>query len=91
MSKLQEEMRKKWAQVVAKAWTDEKFKKKLMEQSGQVLKEHGIEASSGQHFKIIEDTKTTRYLVIPSKPEGKLSETELKNMAAAGQWVPVSM
>lgn len=73
----------KWAQIVAKAWMDEKFKHRLINQPRQVLKEQGIDLPSHLNIKIVEDTKETIYLHIPIKPEGTLSETELKNIAAA--------
>ena len=80
--KSQEENRKKWAQVVAKAWQDPAFKTKLLKSPAQTLKEFGIEGK-GMTYKIVEASKDETYFILPAKPEGKLSEAELRNIAAA--------
>lgn len=74
---------KEWAEIVAKAWMDERFKKELLSHPEKVLKEYGIDLP-GSKFKVVEDTGNTVHLVLPKKPEGNLSEHELKNIAAAG-------
>lgn len=80
---MKKKYQKEWAEIVAKAWMDEKFKKQLLSHPEKVLKEYGID-TSGLKFKIIEDTGNTIHLVLPKKPEGKLSQHELKDIAAAG-------
>ncbi len=79
-----EDMKKKWAKVIATAWLDQKFKKHLIEHPEQALKEHGIDAPKGVHYKVLEDTEKNHHLVIPQKPTGTLSEAELTKIAAAG-------
>ncbi len=78
-----EENRRKWNEVIAKAWMDPQFKSKLLANPDQVLKEHGISAKNG-NFKIIQARKNEYCLILPEKPEGSFSETELRNIAAAG-------
>ncbi len=73
----------KYAQIGAKAWIDPKFKSKLIASPEATLKENGID-SKGMKCKVVEAQKNEFYFVIPAKPEGNLSETELKNVAAAG-------
>lgn len=77
-----EATQKKWAQVITKAWMDPKFKTKLLTSPEAVLKEYGL--TEAQHsYKIIEAKKNELCFVLPPKPEGSLSEAELKNLAAA--------
>ena len=82
--KKNEDSRKKWAHVLAKAWMDEKFKRHLIASPQQALKECGIQMDKNINYKVLEDTDRTHHLVIPQKPEGILSETELLKIAAAG-------
>ncbi|HSX14257.1 MAG TPA: NHLP leader peptide family RiPP precursor [Chlamydiales bacterium] len=74
---------KKWNQMVAKSWLDPKFKEKLLAHPEQTLKENGFALKAHTKYKIIESHKHEVCLVLPAKPEGNLSETELKNIAAA--------
>ncbi len=77
-----EEMSKKWAEIVAKAWMQEGFKKELLAHPEKVLKEHGIDLH-GTRCKIHADSKEMINLVLPNKPAGNLSEQALKAIAAA--------
>ncbi len=79
---MQHELEKKWAEIVAKAWTDESFKRRLFSDPSKVLKEFGIDLH-GKQFKMHENSKDTFHCVFPSKPEGHLSEQKLKDIAAA--------
>lgn len=51
------------AKVVAKAWTDENFKEKLLNDSETVLKELGYFGLQGEHIKIVENTDTVHNLI----------------------------
>lgn len=84
--KKSEELHKKWAQIVAKAWMDPQFKSKLIAKPQEILKEHGL--ADGQHvYKIIEAKKNEICFVLPAKPEGNLSDSELRTVAAAGDYM----
>ena len=72
------ENQKKWSHVIAKAWSDEHFKKMLISNPKQALKECGILLPADIQIKVVEDTSNMRHFVIPQKPHGNLSETELK-------------
>ncbi len=80
---LSDEDKKKWAEMIAKCWTDEAFKKRFKENPTAVLNEFGINCPSNITYKVVEDTKDTIYLHIPQKPEANLSEADLKKTAAA--------
>ena len=77
------EENRKWSQIVAKAWIDPQFKTKLLSHPEQVLREHGL-AHGNLKYRIIEAHKNEICLVLPAKPEGNMSEAELRNIAAAG-------
>ncbi len=73
-----------WARIVAKAWADESFKKRLIADPKAILKEQGLEVAPDVQLKVIEDTENLHHLTLPPKPaEGELSEEEL-SMAAGG-------
>lgn len=74
-----------WARIIAKAWTDQNFKKQLMTDPRKILQEHGIDVPKNSTIHILENTENNLNLVIPTKPKGELKEEELIKMAAAGQ------
>ncbi len=76
------EIQHKWAEIVAKAWSDPQFKKELLANPQKALKKLGIDAP--QKLKIIENTNDSFYVALPQKPEGSISDKELKNITAAG-------
>ena len=73
----QEEFSKKYAEVIAKAWSDEGFKKKLLENPNETLKEFGVPMPEGITFHIHENGSGTCHLILPKKPEGELSEEDI--------------
>ena len=74
----QEEFSKKYAEVIAKAWSDESFKKKLLENPNETLKEFGVPMPEGITFHIHENGSGTCHLILPKKTNRKLSDDELK-------------
>ena len=52
------------AKIVAKAWTDEKFKSSLMDNTDQVLKDMDLDGRQGEHVVVVENTETTHNLVV---------------------------
>ena len=77
---------KQWAEVIAKAWMDPKFKARLLQHPREALEEMGVKLPHGIHPKIMENTNDQVYLVLPKKPAEKLSEAELKKVAAGISW-----
>ena len=74
---------KKYAQILAKVWSDEEFAKSFKAEPRKVLKEHGIEIPEERKIVVVEDNNDVLHLVIPPKPEGleKLSEDDLEGAA----------
>ena len=82
-SKISEENRRKWAEIIAKAWKDKQFKEKLFAQPNLVLKENGFDCHANINYKIVEARANERYLTLPPMPQEALSETEIKSLAAS--------
>ena len=72
---LQDEMRKKYAKIVAKAWADEDFKKNLIANPKEILKQEGFEIPDNKTIKISENTDTQLNFILPVKPD------DLKNIS----------
>jgi Nitrile hydratase, alpha chain len=76
----------KWSQVVAEAWSDDKFKERLMQDPPSARKEFGIEVPAGVEIRVVENTDKVRYITLPPKPVAdatELYEGELGATAAA--------
>ncbi|MGA2704140.1 MAG: NHLP leader peptide family RiPP precursor [Isosphaeraceae bacterium] len=84
----QKERQQKWAKVVARAWTDEGFKQRLLSEPEAVLKEAGLQVAEGVQINMLENTNRLANLVLPAKPaSGDISEEQLA--AIAIRFVPI--
>lgn len=80
------DFQKAWGKVIAKAWTDELFKQRLLKNPKAVLDEYGIHVSDNvRNIKIHENSRDTLHLVLREAPHGHLSQAELEKIAA-GFW-----
>ena len=71
----QNEQAKQWAKIVAKAWADEDYKQRLMDDPATVLTEEGVDVPVGLEIKVLETTDKQAWMVLPPKPEvGKIEE-----------------
>lgn len=59
---------KEWAKVIAQAWADEDFKKKLLADPKAVLKENGIEFPENIRLNILEGKADEFNLTLPPRP-----------------------
>jgi hypothetical protein len=74
-----------WSQIVARAWCDESFMKRLRSYPREVLAEHGMEVREGTEVKIVEGaevmvgepTDAVRHFTLPSSPPEELTEEDL--------------
>ena len=55
----------KYGEVVAKCWEDEAYKKRFIEDPESILTEAGFVVEEGVTYKVIEQPKFIKYLVIP--------------------------
>lgn len=77
----EKEFQKKWAKVIAKAWSDPAYKKKLIENPEATLAAEGLSTPKGMHIEIHENTNKVVHLNLPQRPEGDLSEEQLQKVA----------
>ena len=55
----------KYGEVVAKCWEDEAYRKRFLEDPEGVLTEAGFAVEEGVTYKVIEQPKLVKYLVLP--------------------------
>jgi hypothetical protein len=74
------------AKIIAKAWKDPAFKKKLFADPKAALKEMGIDIPKNVTVKIVEDTPKSLTVVLPMAPTqvNEMNDNELEKLAAAG-------
>jgi Nitrile hydratase, alpha chain len=68
LARIAQENMKKWAQLVARAWTDDKLKQRLLNAPEAVLREHGLDVPAGVEMRVVENTPEVTYLTLPLKP-----------------------
>jgi nitrile hydratase len=52
------------AKVVAKAWTDQEYRQRLLEDGTAAIKELGFSGPQGEHIVVVENTPTTHHVVV---------------------------
>ena len=52
------------ARVVARAWVDPEYKKRLLKDGGPAVAELGYTGEVGEHLKVVENTSTVHNLVV---------------------------
>ena len=65
---------KKFGRLVAKAWSDPAFKKRLVAEPKAILHEYGIEVPAGADVKVVENTEKVVYLNLPIQPQDNLRD-----------------
>ena len=55
----------KYGEVVAKCWEDEAYRKRFLEDPESVLSEAGFVVEEGVTYKVVEQPKNVKYLVLP--------------------------
>lgn len=64
-----------WRKVVARSWTDGKYKQELLDDPNKVLTAAGAVIPEGVHFVVVENEPTRLHLVLPTQGIG-LTERE---------------
>jgi hypothetical protein len=77
------EERKEYAKIIAKAWVDEEFKKRLLADAATVLVENGIEIPEGMTVRFVEGKENEILVPLPPRPlqTMELSESDLAQVA----------
>lgn len=71
------EQQSAWRDVVTKAWSDDAFKERLIDDPNGVLQEANLEPPEGVHFVVVENDPNRVHLVLPARPESGLEVSEL--------------
>jgi hypothetical protein len=79
---------KVWAQIIARAWSDKKFKQKLLQNPAEVFKEYGLSFPEG--IQVTENTSHKIHLILPVAPDEDLTEQNLKQIAAGVSYEGIS-
>jgi Nitrile hydratase, alpha chain len=71
-----------YAKFVAKVWSDESFRQRVLSDPATVLKESGFSVPEGKEVKIIEaDMVKCVYFILPAKPAEPLSDINVEQAA----------
>ena len=73
---------KRWAKIVAQAWADEDYKKRLLDSPKSVLEAEGLDIPEGVEIKVVEATEKQALLILPPKPAGGKIEENEERLAA---------
>jgi len=74
-----------WGDIVRKAWNDEAFKERLVNNTQSVLTEAGLRPPEGVEVKIMENTSAVVHLTLPAKPVEDLDEADLARVVGGGK------
>jgi len=83
MPKSTPEGKKVWARIVANAWADEEYRRRLLADPAAIAKEEGLTLPEGLTLKVVEDAPGTRTLVLPPVPSELQTVVEGEQRAAA--------
>jgi hypothetical protein len=75
---------KQWGQLVARAWSDEAFKERLLADPDATLAEQGIPIPPGVEVRVHENSAAVVHLALPPKPGDDLSDEQLDAVAGGG-------
>ncbi len=72
-----------FAKVITKAWKDPAYKRKLLDNPDSTLKSEGFDIPKGMHVEFHENNDKVVHFTLPKRPEGELSDEQLRKIAAA--------
>jgi hypothetical protein len=81
MNKAQMEQIQK--EIIAKAWSDQRFKERLLKNPREILEEYGIHLPPNTKIHVIENHGDDIYFLLPKKIDHS-PETDLEKINAAG-------
>ncbi len=69
-------------QIIARAWSDDAFKRTLLNDATAALKAEDIDVPDGVEIRAVENTENVMYLVVPRQPvRVPLSDDQLASVA----------
>ena len=76
-----------YGKLIAKAWSDQAFKRRLLSDPAAVLKDEGFDVPAGVTVRVFENTDKVVNLILPPPPkEGELSDEDLERVAGGGKY-----
>ncbi|MEI8185818.1 MAG: NHLP leader peptide family RiPP precursor [Chlorobiaceae bacterium] len=81
-----QEQQQAMGKIIAKAWADEAYKQRLIDDPADLLNEEGVQVPDGMTVKVVENTPVLFHVILPQKPDGELS---LDDLGSAAGGVPV--
>ena len=66
-----------WDKIVVRAWKEEDFKQRLIDEPNAALAEMGFTVPKGTNFVIVENTGDRKHIVLPAAPSGDVSVAEV--------------
>ena len=70
----------KYGEIISKCWEDEAYKKRFIEDPESVMAEAGMDIEEGVTYKVIEQPKLVKYLVIPHEDAKDAVQTIAKSL-----------
>jgi len=75
-----------WSQLVAKAWSDDALRQRLVSDPKSVMEENGLPIPPGVDVRVVENTENVVYLPLAAKPsQAELSEEDLSLAVGRGR------
>ena len=89
----------KLGDLIMKAWEDETFKQRLVENPRVLLEEHGINVPDDVEVVVVENTPKRIHVVLPSEPRYSLCEPDsagldfglIRGAVSVSCWNPLSV
>lgn len=73
---------KKWKKILIELWDDPSLKDSLLKNPEKTLSKLGFQTTASQRVRIHENSDETLHLVIPQKPNTKLTDEDLAHIVA---------
>jgi hypothetical protein len=81
----QGDFNQQWSRLVAKAWSDDSLRQRLLSDPRSVMEENGLPIPPGKEVRIVENSENVIYLPLAAKPsQAELSEEELSLATGRG-------
>lgn len=71
-------------QIIARALNDESFKRRLLADTGAVLREGGVDIPKGMEVRAVENTDHLTHIVIPVRPVSEKVSEEIHQLIITG-------
>lgn len=67
-----------WDKIVVRAWKEEDFKQRLIDEPNAALAEMGFAVPKGTNYVVVENTPERKHIVLPAPPGGDVTVREVE-------------